>query len=453
MMMRTIPAFALLAILLASPSPGFSQDAAPVLRPMVLTLDSAIALARINNRDLLIADQNRSRADAQIDEAWADALPQFSISGSYSRNILVPVFFVSPNTPMNPTKETAKFVIGSKNSYQAGVQVSQPLFSRKVGVALDIANDYREYSEQAYQSTEQGVELTVKRAFYTILLAQQLVSANRQGLEVVKANLENVESLYRHGSAAEYDLLRAQVQLANTEPLLTSAENGLALAKNALKNLLALPMEQDVDVTGEFKFDRVPEETLELARRNALASNPSIAQLALQESMMEKNIEIAQAAYFPTLSLVGAYRWLTEDNSFEFADYNWAQTMNVGVVLSFTVFDGFRTSARAQQAIIDRQKVRLARLEAEGGLKIQIQSTELNMVEARKRMEGLERSIEQAQKAVSIAQTRFRSGVGTQLELLDTQVAMTRVQTTYAQAVYDYNVARAEWEYSVGGLK
>jgi outer membrane protein len=54
---------------------------------------------------------------------------------------------------------------------------------------------------------------------------------------------------------------------------------------------------------------------------------------------------------------------------------------------------------------------------------------------------------------VSIAQTRFRSGVGTQLELLDTQVAMTRVQTTYAQAVYDYNVARAEWEYSVGGLK
>jgi outer membrane protein len=417
MMMRTIPAFVLLAILLASPSPGFSQDAAPVLRPMVLTLDSAIALARINNRDLLIADQNRSRADAQIDEAWADALPQFSISGSYSRNILVPVFFVSPNTPMNPTKETAKFVIGSKNSYQAGVQVSQPLFSRKVGVALDIANDYREYSEQAYQSTEQGVELTVKRAFYTILL------------------------------------LRAQVQLANTEPLLTSAENGLALAKNALKNLLALPMEQDVDVTGEFKFDRVPEETLELARRNALASNPSIAQLALQESMMEKNIEIAQAAYFPTLSLVGAYRWLTEDNSFEFADYNWAQTMNVGVVLSFTVFDGFRTSARAQQAIIDRQKVRLARLEAEGGLKIQIQSTELNMVEARKRMEGLERSIEQAQKAVSIAQTRFRSGVGTQLELLDTQVAMTRVQTTYAQAVYDYNVARAEWEYSVGGLK
>jgi outer membrane protein TolC len=72
------------------------------------------------------------------------------------------------------------------------------------------------------------------------------------------------------------------------------------------------------------------------------------------------------------------------------------------------------------------------------------------MAEARKRIKGQEKSIDQAQKAMRIAQTRFKSGVGTQLELLDAQVAMTRTQTTYAQALYDYLVAKAEWQYAVG---
>jgi len=74
----------------------------------------------------------------------------------------------------------------------------------------------------------------------------------------------------------------------------------------------------------------------------------------------------------------------------------------------------------------------------------------LRMVEARKRMSGQEKNIEQAQKAVRIAQTRFKSGVGTQLELLDAQVAMTRSQTNYAQALYDYLVSKTEWEFATG---
>jgi len=72
------------------------------------------------------------------------------------------------------------------------------------------------------------------------------------------------------------------------------------------------------------------------------------------------------------------------------------------------------------------------------------------MAEAKKRIAGQEKNIDQAQKAVRIAQTRFKSGVGTQLELLDAQVAMTRAQTNYAQAMYDYLVAKADWQYAVG---
>jgi outer membrane protein len=430
---------------------GFAQtDAVAARPPMKLTLDRAIAMALEQNRDVLIADQERYRADAQISEARSGAFPQLSLAGSYSRYIQKPVLFLPPNSPINPSNATAKFELGSDNSYTMGATLAQALYSRKVGVAMEIANTYSAYSEQAYRATAQDVRLAVKQAFYGVRLAEQLVAANKQGLEVVKANFDNVRSQYKHGAAAEFDLLRAEVEFANTEPLVISAENNLVLAKNALKNLLTIPLDEDIAVEGSFEYEEVSPVVMRDAEHEVLTQNPAIVGLGLQESMLEKNISIERANYFPTLSLFGAYQWQTQDNTFNFKNYNWAQTLNVGLQLSVSLFDGLRTNARVEQAEVDYQKVHLTRLKAEEGIRIQVQSASLKMGEARKRIQGQEKSIDQAQKAVRIAQTRYKSGVGTQLELLDTQVAMTRAQTNYAVAVYDYLVARAEWQYAVG---
>ncbi len=442
---RTL-AMMLVSMLLFGPS-GSGQN---VRVPLDITLEKAIALALEQNRDVLIADQDRSKADAQVGEARSDALPQITAIGQYTRNVKKPVLFLPPDNPFNPSGSTVAFEIGSDNAYAMGASLSQTLFSRKVGVALDIAGSYHDYTEEGFRAARQSVACQVKKAFYLVLLSRKLVDANRQGLDVVRANFENVQSQYRHGSAAEFDLIRAEVEMANTEPLLISAENGLALSINALKNLLAIPLDQEVTITGDFAFEEIPEEEMRQAEQNALSSNPSILQLSLQESILEKNISIQSANYFPTLSLVGSYQWQTQDNTFLFRNYNWATMFNIGLQLSYPIFDGFRTSLRVQEASIDREKVRYARLKAQEGLAIQIQSAELKMAEAKKRIAGQEKNIDQAQKAVRISQTRFKSGVGTQLELLDAQVAMTRAQTNYAQAIYDYLVAKADWQYAVG---
>ncbi len=437
-----------IAVAAFRPAGIFAGDAST---PLTLTLEKAIALALEQNQDVLIADQERYKAGAQVAEARAGAFPRLSLQGQYSRFINKPVMFIPANTPLlNPTNSTMTLSLGSNNTYAMTAQFSQTLFDRRVGVALDIADTYEQFSEQSYQATRESIALSVKKAFYLVLLAQKLVDANRQGYDVVRANFENVQAQYRHGTAAEFDLLRANVQLANTEPLVVSAENSLVLAKNSLKFLLALPLEQEIALEGDFTFEEIPPDTLAAAGAKALSSNPSILGLGLQESMLEKNISVARAAYFPSLSLVGAYQWQTQDNTYQFSKYLWARTFNVGLQLSLTLFDGFGTSARSDQASIDWQKIHYARMKAEEGLKIQIQSAELKMAEAKQRIKGQEKNIDQAQKAVRIAQTRFKSGVGTQLELLDTQVAMTRAQTNYAQAVYDFLVSKAEWQYAVG---
>ena len=442
----TAVAAAVLVVLLLS-LPASAQD---TLR---LSLDKAISIALIQNRDVLIADQDRYKADAQIAEARSGAFPQLSFSGQYMRNIQLPVLFLPANTAFNPTPNVQTFPIGSNNSYQWGGQLTQALYSRQVGVALDIANTFKDFSEAGLDATKSAVVLQVKKAFYGVLLVQKLVEANRQGFDVVKANLQNVQALYKHGSAAEFDLLRAEVQVANTEPAVISAENNLALAKNGLKILLAIPLDKEIEVEGDFTFSEVPQSVLDAGSRDALTTNPGLQQLAFQESMLDKNISVEQSGYFPTVYAFGAYQWQTQDNTFQFSNYYWAKILNVGVTLSWTLFDGLRTNARVEQAEVDLKKTRLTRLKAEEGLTIQIQSARLKMNEAKQRVQGQEKNIEQAKKAVAIAETRFKSGVGTQLELLDAQVAMTLAQTNYAQAIYDYLVAKADWEYAVGREK
>jgi outer membrane protein len=437
--------------LILLPIVAHAQEATPPQQaPLVLTLDKAIDLALNQNRDILIAAQDRAKATAQISEAKSGVLPSLDISASYIRNIQKPVLFLAPNSPINPTSSTASFELGSNNAYDITASLSQTLYDKKVRIALDIARTFGDYAQQAYRGTEQNVTLAVKRAFYGVLLAEKLVEANRQGLEIVRANSENVQSQYRHGTIAEYDMLRAEVEVANTEPLLISAENNLELARNSLKNLLGLPLDTDIRTEGQFAFAELPASLTDQARRDALTNNAFIRQLALSEAIQKKNIGIERAHYFPTLSLVGAYSWQTEDNTFEFKNYTWAKTSNLGLRMSFPLFDGRRTSSRTRQAKNEYEKTHLARLKAEEALRIQIESAELRMAEAKQVILGQEKGIDQARRAVSIAQTRFTNGVGTQLELLDSQVALTRAETNYAMAVYDYLVAEADWRYAVG---
>ena len=349
-----IVAFALIGLAANINSLAHAQEP----QKFVLTLDKAISIALEQNRDILIAGEDRSKADAQIAEARSGAFPQLSFSAQYVRNLQVPVLFLPPGPLFGNTTELA-FPIGSNNSYQGGLTLTQPLYSREVGVALDIANTYKDFSNAGYESTKQTVVLQVKEAFYGVLLMQKLVDANRQDLDMVKANYENIQALYDHGQAAEFDLLRAEVQVANTEPTVISAENNLVLAVNGLKSLLSIPLDSNVVIEGDFTFTEVPQLALNQGTRDAMATNPTLQQLAFQESMLDQNISVEQSAYFPTVFAFGSYQWQTQDNTFQVSNYLWAKTMSVGVGVSWNIFDGLRTPARIEEARVDREKLNI----------------------------------------------------------------------------------------------
>lgn len=424
----------------------FSQESKDTLN---LTLNQAIMIALEKNWDIQIANEDVKKAEEQINEAYANAFPRLEFSGRYTRNIKSPVLFIPGNTPFNESDQTLMIELGSKNSYDLGFSVSQVIYNQKVNTAIQIANEYSNYSRYGEKSTKQQIINSVKKSFYNVLLMQELLVVSNQNYGVAKATFQNVSALYTQGVVSEYDLLRSEVQVANVQPMVIQTENNLELMKNYLKNLLALDLEQPIKLIGKFTFEEVPSNLIDQYSTEAIDNNPLINQLKVQSSLLEKNITIQRSDYFPTLAFFGQYQFQSQDNTFKFKEYNWAKTFFVGLQLSYTLFDGFSRGARIEQAVIDKQKVDFSRMKYEETLKIQILQAKMKMEEAKKRITAQEKSLQQAEKALKIAQSRYKNGVGTQLELIDTQAALTFAKTNYAQAIYDYLIAKSDWEYAV----
>jgi outer membrane protein TolC len=411
---------------------------------LYLTLNDAIKKAVDLNWDVQIANKDIQKAEEQISEAYANVFPRLDFTGRYTRNIKLPVLFLPP-LPGFPSE----LEIGSKNAFDAAFTLSQVIFNMKVNTAIQIAGEYSSYSKEGNRGARNDIVLNVKKAFYNILLMKKLVNVSREGYQVAKANYENVASLYKQGVSSEYDFLRAEVQMANSEPGVIQSENSLELAKNYIKNLLTLDINKPIEVIGDFQYEEIPSDLIQNKTTEAIANNPLVKQLSIQESLLDKNVTIQRSDYYPSLAFFGQYDFQSQDNTWDIKNYNWAKSFMLGLQLNYTLFDGFSRGSRIEQAIIDKEKIMLTRRKVEEGLKIRILQACLKMEESTKRIKAQEKNLEQAEKTIKIAQTRYKNGVGTQLELIDTQAALTFAQTNYATAVYDFITAKAEWENAV----
>ena len=158
---------------------------------LILTLDSALEIAKERNRDMLIAGEEINKADAMVSEAWSGALPEITMSNIYSRNILKPAFFVKFGDVVQ------KLEIGQNNSYQSMINFRQPLWlGGKVGTALKIAKAYESATESGFSNTWNTIEARVKTAFYSVLLTKEAKRIAGITLEHSEAHYENVKKRY-----------------------------------------------------------------------------------------------------------------------------------------------------------------------------------------------------------------------------------------------------------------
>ena len=410
-----------------------------------LTIDEAISYAMEHNYDILIAREDLNKADQQVREAKSGAFPQVSFNNLYTRTFKKQAFF------MDFDGEPSKIEIGRSNVIQTSVSVNQLLYSGgQVGAAVQIAKLYSGSFVHSLEQTERNVALQVRQSFLAILLTQEMLKIAKSTLTLAEEHAAQVEILFNRGAASEYDMLRAEVQAANARPLMLSLENELTLRKNVLKNSIGMPLQQEIDLQGELIPHITDVQNSSQIAGEAYSHRGDYKNLSLIRDAMEYRIKIERGSSLPMVSFGYNYLFNGQSNTFRFGTKNRNNSQNAGFAVSFPIFDGFKSAARVQQAKIDVQKMDIQLTKLREAIAVQTSQAWNMMSDARKRMEALEKTVEQAEKAYSIAQVRYNSGQGTQLELFDAQVALETTKFNRLQSVFDYESARALWENAVG---
>lgn len=446
-----------------------------------LSLDQAVRMAIRQNRDVEAARQGLKEAEEQVSEAWSNVYPSLDFNASYTRNVSPSITFLPAAIFGNPDAGPDEYIgvqFGADNQWNSTISLEQPLFSAAAFIGVGAAGRFKNLQVEVVRGLTQTVVTRVRSAYYQLLLQQEQLRLITKSVERVRASLSETQALNRAGLASDYDVLRLEVELANLEPNLRRAENGVHQAQRQLSLELDLPDDQPVHVEGSLAtMDLSDLAANEAANRQVLAFSgfrgegmeavddavhraqelrSDIRQLVLTESLRKTEMRLEQVEYLPRVTFFGNYIITAQDNGspnfFGRGDGQRAYGRNIGVRVSVPIFQGFRRDARVDQKRAALRQAETQTRLAEDQARIQVRNLVEQADEALLRARGQKLAVTQAQRGYEIASAQYREGLGSQLELTDAEVALRQSEFNYAQAVYDYLVARAQLDQATGSV-
>jgi len=246
--------------------------------------------------------------------------------------------------------------------------------------------------------------------------------------------------------APKFDVLRAEAELAAAEEQLLTARNGVALAKAALNQLLGRPTDAPIELTPLPEPMEVDPEVLrsEPFIRQALAHRPEMKSVEWQIRSAEEFLKLAKADKNPLVLLTGSYVRQTRTGFAE--NYQWG----VNLVVQFPIFDSGRRESVVKEREATLEQALAQREQQERQIALEVEQAVRNFQVALQRLKTARAALVSAEEAFRLAQVRYEGGVGTQVEVWDAQVALTRARANEVQALYDAHKAFARLVYSTG---
>jgi outer membrane protein TolC len=442
----------IVASLVAVPAMG-QAPSQPNREVVSITLTQAVERALSQGEEMQTARAQYRDAQSQVREALAGALPQVNGSLTYSRQF-ASIYQSLGSGSGSDTGVTNLFKnspFGAPNSWNASVTASQVLYTAgKVGAGLKAAKAFRTGADAQQRETAADIAFRVKRAYLQAQYRQRVLEVATAGLDEARQELKQVQLFQKAGTRAEYDLLRAQVDAANQEPVVVGAQGDLAVAMLELKRLVNVPPDQEVALAtpltpADGLIPAVLEEDLApLVDRPALA----VADAAVQ--VRQQLLRASKADRWPSLSVQSTYsEQAFPQQVFPFSS-TFRRNWDAQVKISVPLFNGFRTEAQVGRASAALEQAIAQRNAVKEQVDLDVAQARAELGRTRSLFAARRQTVGQARRAQHLASVRYANGLSTQLEVADARLLAQRSEMNEAQSRLDYLVALAQLERALG---
>lgn len=405
---------------------------------VVLSLNDCLRLGLQNSVPLANARRDIDIAEAGIRQTRAQVLPHLDLNASYTRLDEVSTFDMG----------TEVIPLGQRDNYAVNSELTQLLFNGgQINAALRAARDYRQFAAWEKAGVEAHLKLRIVEGFNDLLFAREAVVVAEENILQLKALRDQAEARWRMQVASEYDLLSAQVRLANAAPARIAASNRLNLAHVALADLVC-PATPDFQITGEL---RAPSDTRSLDEFLALGAThrPELHLLRYQLQLREEDVRAEQGSLYPEIKAFANYNGNNPPlYSGSAAEWDWQ--WSAGLRASWPIFDGGARRARILEKRLECEKTRGTLEDLKRSVALDIRQAYLDLIKARETIAAERETQALADRTLAIAGERYRQGLATLIEVSDSNLARNQSRLTLLNACRDECNALARLWHAAG---
>jgi outer membrane protein TolC len=325
--------------------------------------------------------------------------------------------------------------LAPQDNLHVDLEAGYPIFmGGKIDNAIKATREASHASAEAAGDTDDDVILTAERNYLSVLLARQVVELNTVALKSYSEHLDHAQTSFKLGTAAKYDVIRAEAAVAEQEKRLTEAKNQLDLAEAALRTSLALEDATPIDIGGHL-FEIADEVDLNASMDAAVKSSPLLHALRDKVAAYRSGVRVQEADYLPQITAVSGRELVT--SKLAQTDPTWF----AGARATLQLWDGGERRARVSQARSQLQSTEFEYHHAEEQVRLAVRSAYLDLQSQRSELVSARKAADQSGESLRLANERFKVGTGTSLEVLDANVSLTASQIGIQQALYQIDLA------------
>lgn len=309
------------------------------------------------------------------------------------------------------------------------------------------ANYAAKAEDQNALATKEQVLLAVDQAFYGALQAQAVLAVAKQTVSARQAVADQVDALYQSKLKSELDLSFANVNLAQAKLLLLDADNNRSAALASLSTVLGFESAQDFVLVDDTSAPAQPPADVNNLIAQAFSLRPEILSQEFTYQSAQKFHSAEKDLFYPDVRALGAVGDTPVRNP---VLSNWYGA--VGVNIEIPVFNGFLFNARSKESSLQEQAAHDRLVDLRNRISRDVRTSWLNATTAYQRVSVTQQLLDQANLALSLAQTRYNLGLSSIVELSQAQLQQTQAEISNAQAGYDYRLALAILRYQTTGI-
>jgi len=429
---------------------------------IVISSFSSHVYAQTNNKDTILQDAslqsciqyalkhyplvqqsllNEEITEQQIKSKLSEWYPQLNLNAYYQH--IFQLAAVEFNNSVSPS--------GTHNVSSVGIGLTQNIFNRDVLLASNSANDVRNQAKQNTASNKIDVVANVTKAFYDVLLTQQQIALLDDDIVRLERNLKDAYNQYQGGIVDKTDYKTATITLNNSK---AERKSDIELVKAKfvyLKQQMGYTAPNDINLL----FDSAKMQQEALIDTNQVVNYDNRIEYQLlqtQKKLQIDNLKYNKWSYIPSVSAIGNYNLNYMNNEFSPLFDNNFPTSNIGLQLSFPIFQGGKRvhdirTAELQVKTVDWDIISLkTNINSQYAQSIAVYKGNLSEYNI------LKENLDLAKEVYNTVELQYRSGVKAYLDVINAETNLRTTQVNYTNALFQLLSSKIDVQKSLGTI-